>query len=191
MSHLAVGEMIYESLPDIQKALEDMGYTLQEGHRVQGWYQDQNWNADYVYQHENARKGDRKSPCPMQLGVKKTDKGWEFIRDQYERFDYEVFTDKYIQTVLKRNSHAPIVINKNNTVHTYTQIQWEDGRKKSVTVEYNLQQKEISVQTSGFQGKACVDATAKIEKAFGVTSWRPTGEYFNDELKQINIPYCG
>jgi hypothetical protein len=192
MSHLAVGEMVYESLPDIQKALEDMGYSLQEGNtKVQGWYKDQSWDADYVYQHENASTGSYSSKVPMQLGVKKTDKGWEFVRDQFEKFDYEEFTDKYIHTVLTRNSHAPINVDKAEKVHTYTQTQWEGGRKKSVTVEYNLKQKAISVQTSGYQGKECLNATKKVEKAFGITSWKPTSEYFNGELKDIHIPYCG
>lgn len=53
------------------------------------------------------------------------------------------------------------------------------------TITVIIENGQSTVSTEGFQGKACMDATAELEKALGVTvSDRRTPEYDLKEVQQ-------
>ena len=55
---------------------------------------------------------------------------------------------------------------------------------KTITVD--IANGQATVETRGFQGKACLDATAELEKAMGLkTSDRKTPEFDVKEVRTI------
>lgn len=54
---------------------------------------------------------------------------------------------------------------------------------KTITVEIN-NDGEVTIETSGYKGEACVKATAEIEKALGIpAAHKKKPEYYQNEIK--------
>lgn len=188
MSHWVEDKLRCRDYDLLTKILKEFGYEVEVGNTVvkNEWKkgeEDYSKDCDLIFSSPKLLEEIDKNWKTKVEGHKIGVKDGELIYDPMYVHNHKKIKEEYIQETSKKEllKQGFQVKEKDGEI---TGNRFHNGRQESVNVYYRTTNKdtEVRVETTGFTGRRCVEATSNLEKNLGVnTEIKHKAEYYQKD----------